>query len=67
MSFSRVYRKTIVEAFLLLLLATSASVLGPYLIKVFIDDYLRPTNWDMPAIWTLAAIYTLSQLIGNEK
>jgi len=64
LDYARVYRKTIIEAFLLLLLATSSSVLGPYLIKVFIDDYLSLSNWDMPAIWTLAAIYTVAQLIG---
>ncbi len=58
------YKRTLIEAFGLLLLATTASVLGPYLIKVFIDDYLTPARWEMQPIAVLAAVYVIAQLIG---
>ncbi|MDX1473591.1 MAG: ABC transporter transmembrane domain-containing protein [Reinekea sp.] len=64
LTYALAYKKTLMQAFLLLLVATTASVLGPYLIKVFIDDYLTPSNWHWPGIATLAAIYISAQLIG---
>ena len=38
------------RATLFLLLATAADVLGPFLGKVFIDDYLMPRNFDTQAL-----------------
>jgi ABC-type multidrug transport system fused ATPase/permease subunit len=63
-SYALIYKKTIVQAFLLLFLATTASVLGPYLIKVFIDDYLTPGNWAFKEIAWLASAYVVAQLVG---
>lgn len=40
-------------ALVLLMLATGAEVMGPALIKIFIDDYLLKANWQP---WHLAAI-----------
>src|SRR5690554_2610279 len=44
-------------AFLLLVGGTSAQVLGPILIKVFIDDYLTPRIFDIQPLVLLGAGY----------
>ncbi|MBN2164025.1 MAG: ATP-binding cassette domain-containing protein [Pontiellaceae bacterium] len=58
------YKRMLTEAFGLLLVATTASVLGPYLIKVFIDNFLTKGRWDMWPILGLAVAYIAAQLIG---
>ncbi|MGD6965197.1 ABC transporter ATP-binding protein [Rossellomorea vietnamensis] len=51
------HKKSIFLAFFLLALTTVGDVLGPYLVKVFIDDYLTPRNFPYePLVW-LAAGY----------
>ncbi|MFQ3231884.1 ABC transporter ATP-binding protein [Reinekea sp.] len=62
--YATAYKKKLWQAFALLLVATTASVLGPYLIKVFIDSYLTPANWAFDKIIPLALIYIVSQVIG---
>ena len=50
-------------AFTLLLIATAADLLGPILIKIFIDDYLTPKYLPLqPLVW-LASSYLLLQLL----
>ncbi|MGO4887650.1 ABC transporter ATP-binding protein [Anaerobacillus sp. MEB173] len=44
-------------AFVLLLIATGAQILGPILIKVFIDDYLVPRVFDSRVLTFLAVAY----------
>ncbi|MBA2870978.1 ATP-binding cassette subfamily B protein [Anoxybacillus calidus] len=57
LSYIQSYKKEAITAFILLVLATIAELVGPYLVKVFIDDYLMPRNLEArPLIW-LAAIY----------
>ncbi|RAK23493.1 ATP-binding cassette subfamily B protein [Anoxybacillus vitaminiphilus] len=57
LSYIESYKKEAAIAFILLVLATAAELVGPYLVKVFIDDYLTPGNLEArPLIW-LAAIY----------
>jgi ATP-binding cassette, subfamily B, multidrug efflux pump len=57
LSYIQSYKKEAITAFILLVLATIAELVGPYLVKVFIDDYLTPRNLEArPLIW-LAAIY----------
>jgi len=46
-----------------LLIATGAEVLGPILIKIFIDDYLRPAHWPIGPIAVLAVAYVALQII----
>lgn len=53
------HSKTLTLAFSLLILATAADVAGPYLIKVFIDDYLTPRNFDREGLLLLGAGYLL--------
>jgi ABC-type multidrug transport system fused ATPase/permease subunit len=64
LAYAAAYRPTLIQAFSLLLLATVASVLGPFLIKIFIDNYLTPGNWVVSDIFYLALAYMVSQLIG---
>ncbi|MBL4609026.1 MAG: ATP-binding cassette domain-containing protein [Pseudomonadales bacterium] len=57
-------RRMVFITLLLLLVATGASIAGPYLIKIFIDDYLVPGNWNMLPILGLAAAYSLANIIA---
>ncbi|RIW28756.1 ABC transporter ATP-binding protein [Bacillus salacetis] len=46
------HKKSILAAFFLLALTTLGDVLGPYLIKIFIDDHLTPRNFPyQPLVW----------------
>nr|VFJ97748.1 MAG: ATP-binding cassette, subfamily B, multidrug efflux pump [Candidatus Kentron sp. H]VFJ98574.1 MAG: ATP-binding cassette, subfamily B, multidrug efflux pump [Candidatus Kentron sp. H]VFK03308.1 MAG: ATP-binding cassette, subfamily B, multidrug efflux pump [Candidatus Kentron sp. H] len=62
--YALVDKRTVLQALSLLLLATGATVSGPFLIKVFIDDYLIPGLWDARAMATLVVVYILAQLVG---
>ncbi|GIP35671.1 ABC transporter ATP-binding protein [Paenibacillus sp. J2TS4] len=55
--YAKPHRKALAGAFLLLLLGTLADLAGPYLIKVFIDDYLEPRWFPFGALIGLAAGY----------
>lgn len=56
------YKKLMISALLLLLLATGADVLGPILIKIFIDDYLLPGHWDFWELIGLVAVYITANM-----
>ncbi|MER2257461.1 MAG: ABC transporter transmembrane domain-containing protein, partial [Priestia megaterium] len=57
------HKKSFFLAFTLLLIATAADLLGPILIKIFIDDYLTPKYLPLqPLVW-LASSYLLLQLL----
>ncbi|GGX43370.1 ABC transporter transmembrane domain-containing protein [Saccharospirillum salsuginis] len=58
------YRRLLVQAIVLLAIATGGNVLGPYLIKVFIDSYLTPGVWVITPIAGLVIAYLVSQLIS---
>jgi ATP-binding cassette subfamily B multidrug efflux pump len=51
------YKKEAVSAFILLVLATAGELIGPYLIKIFIDDYLIPHHLETRPILWLASAY----------
>lgn len=57
MAYMKPHRTSLWIAFIVLALATASSVAGPNLIKIFIDDYLTPRNFDWNAILILAIIY----------
>ncbi|MGE4272587.1 MAG: ABC transporter ATP-binding protein [Desulfitobacterium sp.] len=59
------HRKTLVFAFILLVLATAADVAGPILIKIFLDDYLTPRYFDVGALLSLGGSYLLLVFIGS--
>lgn len=58
------YRPMLIQAVLLLTLATAGNVLGPYLIKVFIDSFLTPGYWAVTPLVGLVLAYLTAQLIS---
>ncbi|KKD23807.1 multidrug ABC transporter ATP-binding protein [Staphylococcus cohnii subsp. cohnii] len=58
------YKGTIALAFLTLTISTIASMLMPYLVKVFIDDYLTPRVFPQQAMIWLMIIFISIQIIG---
>ncbi len=64
LSYTKPHIKPLAIAFLVLLLATAADVVGPILIKTFIDDYLTPRVFDWNSITILAVSYLLLHFIS---
>lgn len=62
LGYTKTYSKPLSLAFVFLLLATGAKLAGPYLIKVFIDEFVTPgvypTNW----VVTLFVVYMILHL-----
>lgn len=56
-------RRLLWQAVVLLLIATAADVVGPLLIKTFIDDVVVPGQWVASTIIVLTVIYLATQLI----
>ncbi|MFA9557983.1 ABC transporter ATP-binding protein [Evansella sp. AB-rgal1] len=57
MSYAKIHWKWLTVAFVLLVGGTSAQILGPILIKVFIDDYLTPRVFDFQPLLMLGVGY----------
>ncbi|MDQ0337594.1 ATP-binding cassette subfamily B protein [Caldalkalibacillus uzonensis] len=57
LGYTRPHWRGLSSAFLVLLLATGADLVGPILVQTFIDDYLTPGLFDWQAIVFLAALY----------
>lgn len=57
-------KKRLWQALLLLLIATAADVTAPLLIKVFLDDYVVPGNWQMDAIIWIGIAYIFFMLLA---
>ncbi|PLR77127.1 multidrug ABC transporter ATP-binding protein [Bacillus sp. V3-13] len=57
LSYTKPHIKTITLAFGLLILTTVGDILGPILVKIFIDDYLTPGNLVRSALVGLASAY----------
>lgn len=57
LSYLKNERRMVILAFLLLITATTLELVGPYLVKVFIDDYLIPLHLPTRPLLILAAIY----------
>jgi ATP-binding cassette, subfamily B, multidrug efflux pump len=64
MKYTKPHKKKIFSAFLLLLLTTIGDVLGPIIIKIFIDDYLTPREFPYGPLVALGTAYLIIQ-IGN--
>ena len=63
MKYTKPHKREILLAFSLLLIATVGDILGPYLVKTFIDDYLMPGHFPFkPLVW-LAGLYIGIQLL----
>lgn len=57
LSYTKPHKKMIMLAFSLLLLTTIGDILGPFLVKIFIDDYLTPRNLVFEPLFALGAAY----------
>ncbi len=57
-------RKLLRQALILLVIATAADVAGPLLIKVFLDDYVIPGNWQLDSIIWLGIAYIFFMLVA---
>ena len=58
------YKWIIVLAFLTLIISTVASMMTPYMVKIFIDDYLTPQDFPRSAMIWLIVIFLSVQIIG---
>ena len=58
------HKKAVMIAFGLLLLSTLGELAGPYLIKIFIDDYLTPRNLEVQPLMVLGITYILIQIMN---
>ncbi|KAB7663583.1 ABC transporter ATP-binding protein [Bacillus sp. B1-b2] len=58
------HKKSVILAFLLLFLSTLGELAGPYLIKVFIDDYLTPRNLEVTPLTVLGITYMVIQILN---
>lgn len=58
------YKWIIVLAFITLILSTIASMMAPYMVKIFIDDYLTPRHFPKETMVWLIVIFISIQLIG---
>ncbi|GGH76989.1 ATP-binding cassette subfamily B protein [Pullulanibacillus pueri] len=59
LSYTKPHKKQLAFAFLILFLATGADLLGPYIAKVFIDDYLTPRHFAWQSLTGLGIIFVL--------
>lgn len=59
------HKKQIIIAFLLLSFSTLCEVAGPYIIKIFIDDYIIARNIVFHQITILAVIYIFIQFVNG--
>nr|WP_283163366.1 ABC transporter transmembrane domain-containing protein [Sporolactobacillus mangiferae] len=68
LSYLKFFKKKTLIAFIVLLTATGADVLGPIVMKIFIDDYLTPRFFPVRPLMLLAAafigLYAVSALFN---
>lgn len=63
LAYMKPYKGLLAFAFLFLVGATAAEMLGPFLIKKFIDEHLVPKNFEQSAILTLFIVYMVAHLL----
>lgn len=64
LKYAKPHMKLIIIAFTFLLLTTIGDVLGPIIVKIFIDDYLTPRDLAFQSIFTLGVIYIGIQILN---
>jgi ATP-binding cassette, subfamily B, multidrug efflux pump len=65
LSYTKQHKKELVLAFSLLVITTLGELAGPYLVKIFIDDYLTPGNLAFQPLLILGASYLGIQIIKS--
>ena len=63
LSYMKPYKKLLTLAFLFLVGATIAEMIGPFLIKKFIDEHLVPKNFEQNVLVTLFVVYIVFHLL----
>ena len=58
------YKGTIALAFIMLTISTVASMAGPYLIKIFLDNFLTPRHFPGNKLMLLIAAFIIVQILG---
>lgn len=58
------YKSTIALAFIMLTISTVASMAGPYLIKIFLDNFLTPRHFPGNKLTLLIAAFIIVQILG---
>ncbi|MCA1042427.1 ABC transporter ATP-binding protein/permease [Bacillus infantis] len=64
LAYTKPHKATIILAFSLLLLTTIGDIMGPILVKIFIDDYLTPRNLAFEPLFLLGAGYIGIQVMN---
>ncbi|MGX6441831.1 ABC transporter ATP-binding protein [Neobacillus sp. K501] len=65
LSYTKPHKKSLIMAFGLLLLTTLGELVGPFLVKIFIDDYLTPGNLTFQPLLILGASYLGIQILKS--
>ncbi|MDR7076168.1 ATP-binding cassette subfamily B protein [Neobacillus niacini] len=65
LSYTKQHKKELILAFSLLVITTLGELAGPYLVKIFIDDYLTPGNLAFQPLLILGASYLGIQIIKS--
>ncbi|OQR57632.1 ABC transporter ATP-binding protein [Bacillus sp. CDB3] len=63
LSYMRPYKGLLAVAFLFLVGATVTEMMGPFLIKQFLDEHLVPGNFEQSALVTLFVVYIIAHLL----
>ncbi|MED1472546.1 ABC transporter ATP-binding protein [Bacillus salipaludis] len=63
LSYTKPHKKALSWGFLLLLLTTIGDIVGPILVKIFIDDYLTPGKLTFKPLLILGSVYMGIQII----
>ncbi|MEK4892033.1 ABC transporter ATP-binding protein [Bacillus sp. FSL M7-0996] len=63
LSYMRPYKGLLALAFLFLVGATVTEMMGPFLIKQFLDEHLVPGNFEQSALVTLLVVYIIAHLL----
>ena len=63
LSYMKPYKGLLSLAFLFLVGATAAEMMGPFLIKQFLDEHLVPRNFEQSALLTLFTVYMMAHLL----
>lgn len=63
LSYTKPHKKMVSIAFVLLLLTTIGDIFLPYLVKIFIDDYLTPGKLEFQPLLILGSIYMGIQIV----
>lgn len=64
LSYLKPYKKSVAVALVWLMITVVADVLGPYLIKIFLDDYIAENVFELQPIVALAIIYFILQIVN---